>query len=175
MVIVSVTVAATSDLGCGCLTSLSASVRVPAYSGTRIRADDERGHMMSDVRTDAHRGKRAVLRVVGGAVLFAGLLMALLGLADFFGAMASDVVDAAPTKLWMVFAGLPLMVVGGWLLQAGYSRALTSFYAEESAPAVRTTAEALGVRSDAAPHCRQCGKRAATDARFCDGCGATLG
>jgi hypothetical protein len=150
-------------------------VRVPAYSGTRIRADDERGRMMSDVRTDANRGRRTVLRVVGGAVLFAGLLMALLGLADFFGAMASDVVDAAPTKSWMVLAGLPLMVLGGWLLQAGYARAFTSFYAEETAPAVRTTAEALGVRSDAAPGCRQCGKRAATDARFCDGCGATLG
>jgi hypothetical protein len=70
------------DLGCECLTSLSASVRVPAYSGTRIRADDERGHMMSDVRTDANRGRRTVLRAVGGAVLFAGLLLALLGLAD---------------------------------------------------------------------------------------------
>jgi len=131
--------------------------------------------MVSDVRTDANRGKRIVLRVVGGAVLFAGLLMALLGLADFFGAMASDEVDAGPTKIWMVFAGLPLLVVGGWLLQAGYARAFTSFYAEETAPAVRTTAEALGIRSDAGPYCRQCGKRAATDARFCDGCGATLG
>lgn len=130
---------------------------------------------MSDVRTDANRGKRTVLRVVGGAVLFAGLLMALLGLADFFGAMASDVVDAAPTKFWMVFAGLPLMVLGGWLLQAGYARAFTSFYAEETAPALRTTAEALGIRSDAGPSCRQCGKRAAADAHFCDGCGATLG
>ena len=108
-------------------------------------------------------------------MLFAGLLMALLGLADFFGAMASDVVDAAPTKFWMVFAGLPLMVLGGWLLQAGYARAFTSFYAEETAPALRTTAEALGIRSDAGPSCRQCGKRAATDAHFCDGCGATLG
>ena len=147
---------------------------VPAYSGTRIRADDERGHMMSDVRTDANRGRRTVLQVAGGAVLFAGLLMALLGLADFFGAMASDV-DAEPTKLWMVLVGLPLMVVGGWLLQAGYTRAFTSFYAEETAPAVRTTAEALGIHSDAGPHCRECGKRAATDARFCDGCGATLG
>jgi hypothetical protein len=175
MVIVSVTMAATSDLGCECLTSLSASVRVPAYSGTRIRADDERGHMMSDGRTDAHRGRRTVFRVVGGAVLFAGLLTALLGLADLFGAVASDVVDAGPTKFWMVFAGLPLMVVGGWLLQAGYARAFTSFYAEETAPAVRTTAEALGIPSDAGPGCRQCGQRAATDARFCDGCGATLG
>ena len=131
--------------------------------------------MMSDVRTDAHRGRRTVLRVAGGAALFAGLLVALLGLADFFGAMASDDIDAEPTKFWMVFVGLPLMVVGGWLLQAGYARALTSFYAEETAPAVRTTAEALGIRSDAGPYCRQCGKRAATDARFCDGCGATLG
>jgi ribosomal protein S18 acetylase RimI-like enzyme len=55
MVIVSVTVAATSDLGCERLTSLSACVRVPAYSGTRIRADHERGHMMSDLRTDRLR------------------------------------------------------------------------------------------------------------------------
>ena len=108
-------------------------------------------------------------------MLFAGLLMALLGLADFFGAMASADIDAEPTKFWMVFVGLPLMVVGGWLLQAGYARALTSLYAEETAPAVRTTAEALGIRSDAGPYCRQCGKRADTGARFCDGCGATLG
>jgi ribosomal protein S18 acetylase RimI-like enzyme len=64
MMIVSVTVAATSVLGCERLTSLSASVRVPAYSGTRIRADDERGHMMSDVRADADRGRRTVLREV---------------------------------------------------------------------------------------------------------------
>jgi ribosomal protein S18 acetylase RimI-like enzyme len=55
MVIVSVTVAATSDLGCERLTSLSACVRVPAYSGTRIRADHERGHIMSDLRTDRLR------------------------------------------------------------------------------------------------------------------------
>ena len=79
-------------------------------------------------------------------MLFAGLLMALLGLADFFGAMASDEVDAAPTKFWMVFAGLPLMVVGGWLLQAGFARAFSSFYAEETAPAVRTTADYLRER-----------------------------
>ena len=74
----------------------------------------------------------------------------------------------------MVFVGLPLLAVGGWLTQAGYARALTSFYAEETAPAVRTTAEALGIGSDAGPHCRQCGKRAATDARLCDGCGASV-
>jgi hypothetical protein len=90
MVIESVTVAATSDLGCECLTSLSASVRVPAYSGTRDRADDERGHMTSDVRTAADRGRRTVLRVVGGVAMFAGLLLALLGLADLFGATATD-------------------------------------------------------------------------------------
>src|SRR4051812_42219037 len=93
MVMVSVTVAATSDLGCECLTSLSASVRVPAYSGTRDGADDERGHMTSDVRTAAHRGRRTALRVVGvvgGAAMFAGLLLALLGLADLFRATATD-------------------------------------------------------------------------------------
>jgi hypothetical protein len=173
MVIVSVTVAATSDLGCECLTSLSASVRVPAYSGTRIRADDERGHMMCDVRIDADRGRPMVLRVVGGAVLFAGLLLALLGLADFFGATASHV-DAEPTKSWTVFVVLPLMVVGGWLTQAGDARSPSSFYAEETAPAGRTTAEALGIRSDVGPHCRHCGRRAATDARLCDGCGASV-
>jgi hypothetical protein len=72
MVIVSVTVAATSDLGCECLTSLSASVQVPAYSGTRIRAYDERGHIMSGARTDPDRAKRAVPRAAGAAVLCTG-------------------------------------------------------------------------------------------------------
>jgi hypothetical protein len=134
---------------------------------------------MSEVSDDPRRTKRLLFRVAGLVVLFVAVLMMLLGVADLFGAMTSDDINAEPTRFWMLFVGVPLLAVGGWLLQAGFARALTSYFAEETAPAVRTTAEALGIRSDADPSapggfCRRCGKAARSDAQFCDGCGAAL-
>jgi hypothetical protein len=79
-----------------------------------------------------------------------------------------------PSKFWMAFVGLPLIAVGGWFLQAGFVGAASRFVASETAPAVRTTAEAWQGEASGA-FCSRCGKRASVSARFCDGCGAQLG
>jgi hypothetical protein len=88
--------------------------------------------------------------------------------------MGSDDLDAAPTKFWMAFVGLPLIAVGGWLLQAGFLGAVSSYVADETAPALRATGEALGTRRAAGAFCRQCGRPADAGSRFCAACGTSL-
>jgi len=128
---------------------------------------------MSNATDDPNRGKRTAFRALGALLLLVGVFLLLVAIVDFFGAMSSDDVSSQPTRFWMAFVGLPLIALGGWLLQAGFLGATAGYVASETAPAVRRTSEAW---SDGAngPYCRQCGKRAAADAKFCDSCGTSL-
>jgi hypothetical protein len=124
---------------------------------------------------------RTGLRAAGAALLTAGLVLVVTGAADFFGSMNDF---AAPTKFWMLFVGLPLLAVGGMLLQGGFMGAGARYAAGEYAPVVKDAAAyltdgegLLGVGRTApasGPHCRSCGVRNDADARFCDGCGAPM-
>jgi hypothetical protein len=133
---------------------------------------------MSDLQpNDSNSGRRTAFRVIGGVTLLAGVLLVLVAVMDLFSAGSSDSFDAEPTRFWMAFVGVPLLAVGAWLLQAGYVGAVSSYVASETAPAVRETGTALGLRADrerSGSFCRQCGRPSSSDARFCDGCGASL-
>jgi hypothetical protein len=126
-------------------------------------------------------GIRSGLRVGGLVVVLAGLVLVVTGAADFFGSMNGP---GMPTRFWMLMVGLPVLGVGGLLLQAGFLGAGARYAAGEYAPVLKDTATyltdgegLLGVERTApapGPYCRSCGTRNDADARFCDGCGAPM-
>lgn len=126
-------------------------------------------------------GVRTGLRVAGGLLVLVGLVFAVTGAVDFFASMNDF---GAPTKFWMLFVGLPLLAVGGMLLQGGFMGMGARYAAGEYAPVVKDSAAyltdgegLLGVGRTApasGPYCRSCGTRNDADARFCDGCGAPM-
>jgi len=133
-------------------------------------------------------GLRTFFRIAGPLVLLVALGFMTLGLIDFFGSMNSF---DSPDRFWMLFVGIPLLAVGGWLCQAGYAGAAARYASGEFSPVVKDSATyltdgegLLGVgrtvddpdRTGAStagngPFCRSCGVRNDGDARYCDGCG----
>ncbi|MFP5254030.1 MAG: zinc ribbon domain-containing protein [Actinomycetes bacterium] len=126
-------------------------------------------------------GARTVFRVLGVVAVLAALgLMVTAGM-EFFTLRGFE----EPTKFWMFFVGIPLLAVGGWLLQAGFMGAGARYASGELSPVAKDTAHyltdgkgLLGVGAspsgDAGPYCRSCGTRNDADARFCDSCGTTM-
>ena len=129
---------------------------------------------MSGTTSEKNQRRRNAFRLIGGVLVAVGLVFLVVAMVDFLGAMGSNDFDARPTKFWMAFVGLPLIAVGGWLLQAGFLGAVSSYVADESAPALRTAGEALGTHPAPGAFCRQCGKRGDAGSRFCDACGSAL-
>ena len=128
---------------------------------------------------DPRRDRRTTFRVLGFVILLAGL--------GFIGAAGYDLVTRTgfeqPTKFWMFFVGVPLLFVGGVLLQLGFAGAAASYLAGEYSPAMRQAGQAFGVRGHghghghgdgSGPYCGSCGKRCDAAARFCDGCGTSM-
>jgi len=67
----------------------------------------------------AQGATRAVLRVVGVALLLAALAFLTLGLQSFFAAFGSD--DTGfPSRSWMALFGVLMLGPAGWCLQAGF-------------------------------------------------------
>ena len=127
---------------------------------------------------------RNVFRVLGVVITGTALVFLLIGGIDFFSSMNSF---AGPTKFWMFFVGVPMLGVGGWLLQAGFLGLGARYVSGEVSPVAKDAAAYLtdgkgmlnlGVRKQAmpatGPYCRSCGTRNDTDARFCDSCGAAM-
>lgn len=130
---------------------------------------------------------RTAFRVLGVLVVLVALgLMTVAGM-EFFSLEGFD----QPTRFWMFFVGIPLLAVGGWLLQAGFMGAGARYAAGELGPVAKDTAHYLtdgkgllgvGATTSGAttaalatgPYCRGCGARNDADARFCDSCGSTL-
>ena len=83
----------------------------------------------------------------------------------------------------MLFVGIPLLAVGGWLAMAGFGGAAARYVAGEGAPVARdsldyltrpaATSVATGRRTGG-PYCRACGTRNDAAASFCDSCGKSL-
>jgi hypothetical protein len=124
-------------------------------------------------QTDENAGRRRTFRWVGAVLALVGLACLVVALVDFLQVTGSDDLDAAPTKFGLFFVGLPLVVVGAWLLQAGYLGAVSSYVATEAAPAMRQARDNLAPAP--ATYCPHCGAGAAAGARFCASCGTALG
>ena len=113
---------------------------------------------------------RSFLRIGGPIVLGIGLVLTVVAVADFFSAFGSF---APPTNFWMAFIGLPMLAIGGGMMQAGYLGTATRYVAGEVAPTIKDTLEYVGVTASQVT-CPKCGGTSAADARFCDDCGAPL-
>ena len=88
---------------------------------------------------------RTAFRIGGLLVLAVGVTLTVLGFLAFVDLMTSDEMsaDGPPSRFFLAFAGLPLMAVGGWLLQAGYGGAAARFAAGELAPVAKDTIDHL--------------------------------
>jgi hypothetical protein len=84
-------------------------------------------------------------RASGGVLLLVGVFLLLVTLMEVFG--------AGLVHVWPLMVGLPLVVLGGWLLQRGVEP-----------PSYSSTLV-----------CPGCGRRSRGDAHFCSSCGAELG
>jgi hypothetical protein len=140
-------------------------------------------------------GTRTAFRVLGISAVVVALAMLLAAGIDFFQAFNGA---GQPSRFWMFFVALPLLGVGGWLLQAGFIGVGARYASGELAPVAKDTAAYLtdgrglfGVGASApgragadtgappaegatGPYCRSCGTRNDTDAAFCDSCGSSL-
>ncbi len=135
---------------------------------------------------------RSVFRVLGVLAVLAGLTLMVIAGMEFFTLEGFE----EPTRFWMFFVGMPLLAVGGWLLQAGFMGAGARYASGELAPVAKDTAHYLtdgkgllgvGTTTSGAtpsatpaagaptgPYCRGCGTRNDADARFCDSCGQSM-
>lgn len=134
-------------------------------------------------------GVRTFLRVGGTIVSLIALGLVIGGMASFFQSFNAEPFseDSGPGNFWMVFAGLPLLAAGGWMLQAGFLGAASRYVAGEAAPVLKDTASyltdgagILGIGKEqpgaaaSGPYCSTCGVRNDAGARFCDACGTAL-
>jgi hypothetical protein len=115
---------------------------------------------------------RSGLRIGGALIAGIGLIFAIAGFADFFGSMNSY---SAPTHFWMLFIGMPLVVIGVAMLRAGFLGTTVRYVAGEVAPTVKDTLGYVGIGAGAQEAiCAKCGATNRADAKFCEHCGAAL-
>jgi hypothetical protein len=139
------------------------------------------------------RRPRTALRVVGVLMLVGGLVVGGLGLRDFIADAESMDMDGGFGPILRMGLGGFLCVFGLGALNAGTLGAQSRYVAGETMPTVKRSAEylsdgqgimgvgrtvddgtAAGTQGATGPYCRSCGTRNDEDARFCDGCGASM-
>jgi len=131
---------------------------------------------------------RNAFRVLGAAVLVVGIVMFGYGITSVFGSEEFP----GGLQIFCFMGGLLVIGLGLMFLQAGFLGAAARYSAGETMPVVRDSASylsdgqgILGVGrtvddgaprggATSGPYCRSCGVRNDADARFCDGCGASL-
>ncbi|MFT4009531.1 MAG: zinc-ribbon domain-containing protein [Nocardioidaceae bacterium] len=130
-----------------------------------------------DTPGDGNRTTRRTLTVAGALVGGIGAILAIVGFVGFLSSFG-DFDSSSPVRwIGMFAAGAFMAVIGLGMLNAGTVRLQAKYLAEESAPAARTTAEAVGegLRGAGVHHdCTQCGTSTAADARFCSNCGHAM-
>jgi hypothetical protein len=138
---------------------------------------------------------RTVLRVAGALCLVGGVVLAFIGGRGILRDVASESMDPNFGPILTLGAGGFLCVIGLALVNAGTLGAQSRYVAGETMPTVKRSAEYLtdgqgimnlGRTAEGAtaaapqgqaatgPFCRSCGTRNDEDARFCDGCGASM-
>jgi hypothetical protein len=138
-----------------------------------------------------HRQVRSVLRTLGPVILVIGLAFTVVGIGSFFASFGSF---GPPRYFWCAFVGMPLVVAGIAITQAGFLGAIARYHAQEGAPVakdtlnylaagtkegIRDVAEAVGAglaRTEpfGATTCTACGADNDADARFCHACGERM-
>ena len=129
--------------------------------------------MSSEPGYSRQSSMRFMFRVAAVVVLGLALYFMVVGLADFFTA------ESEPEKFWMLFVGIPMLAVGGWLAMAGFGGAAARYVVGEGAPVARDSLDYLtrrepGAEPTGGPYCRSCGTRNDATASYCDSCGKSL-
>ena len=151
---------------------------------------------MKDKNTGKVRTKRAklIMRIVGGVVAAAGIALSVVGIINF--------VNFDNGLRFLLFAGLPMTMVGIFVFIFSFQREMTRYVvgegmadlAQAQAQAAAAPAAMIGgtvcqwgeVNDADSVFCKKCGRRlhaecpkcGATvdaDSAFCDKCGAPLG
>jgi hypothetical protein len=137
------------------------------------------------------QGRRRKLRLIGFALVTAGLAIAIKGGYEFVQDAASAVIDDGRSgfaAILMLGGGGFLVVFGLGALNAGYLGAAARYTAGETMPVVKDSAAYLtdgqGIlgagrtvddhQTGTGPFCTRCGVRNDEAARFCDGCGQAI-
>lgn len=136
-----------------------------------------------------HASHRAGLRGLGAVLTAVGGVFTAIGLISFFSSTNSF---EGPRYFWCLFVGLPMLGVGFALLKFGYLGPIARYVASEAAPVatdsfnyvasatkqgLHDVASAIGTGlrdATAARTCAACGHGNASDAAFCNQCGASL-
>jgi len=144
---------------------------------------------MTELEDPQHGDVRSLLRVIGPAMMAAGLLFMVVGIGSFFASFGSF---EPPRHFWCAFVGMPLLAVGATISKFAYIGAVARYMASEVAPvgkdvtnymvdgtkdSIRDVATAVGEGFAAAhsPHvlrCQKCGSENESSANFCHECGA---
>ena len=129
--------------------------------------------MSSEPGYSRQSSMRFMFRVAAVVVLGLALYFVVVGFSDFVTS------DEEPQKFWMLFVGIPMLAVGGWLAMAGFGGAAARYVAGEAAPVARESLDYLTRNHPAdeptgGPYCRACGTRNDATASFCDSCGKSL-
>jgi hypothetical protein len=136
---------------------------------------------------------RTTFRVVGVVLLLAGLVIGGIGIDGFLDEATSTEVDGGFGPILTLAAGGFLCVFGLGALSAGTLGAQSRYVAGETMPTLKQSAAylsdgqgimgvgrtvddgaAAGTQPATGPFCRACGVRNDEDAKFCDGCGASM-
>ena len=112
-----------------------------------------------------------ILRIVGGVIAAAGLLMAIFGFVD----IASVSESGEMPRIWLLMVGLPGIAIGGMLLMLSFRRVGSGNGANAPGGHISPAAVTLSAhRPRAAAVCPFCGEAIDADAQFCDKCGNPL-
>ena len=87
-----------------------------------------------------HARKKLFLKIFGCIFSAAGIVLAVIGFADFFGAAAEA---DMPDKFWCVFAGFPLLFIGIAMLLFGFRKEIARYVKDESAPVLLQAASSI--------------------------------
>lgn len=132
-----------------------------------------------------HQAIKRKIKVLGAVSLAVGLLCAIIGLVDFFGAMSRE---EPPSLFYLLFIGFPLIGIGGSALAFGFREEILRYHKNESLPIIKEVGSELAptVR-DIADACREeesearaatlvcsCGVVNSAGSRFCKECGREL-
>ena len=102
------------------------------------------------------------------------MTLTLLGVSALFGTINDTTSDGPPSRFFLAFAGLPMLAVAGWLLQAGFGGVAARYAAGEVAPVLKDSLAYVTASEKTGPFCSKCGVRNDDGARFCDACGTAL-
>ena len=134
-----------------------------------------------DPQNERHEKTKKILKIAGGIVLAAGIILAVVGFVDIFSNFGSG---DPPSRFWCLFLGFPAIAVGAVLLSFGFHRELGRYVKNESVPVLNEAADELrpAVRDIASAArdagqsvvCPACGEENEKGSKFCKNCGKTL-